>query len=608
MNNFTQEEKEYVRHLLEDKSTKYNILQILKKHNPTFLEKVLNETSFLSDTVKISERLYCILNNITSIVLCEQCHLKPVRFSSTRGYYKYCSISCGSKAQLIRQGGIHFDKEKTRKTRIAKYGSFHPSDFGKKTKETKLKNHGFENFVNSEKAKQTKKERYGNENFTNHEQMLKTKEERYGDKYYNNSNKISETKCSFSKEKIESINEKRLNTVKEKYGVENVTQLQNIKDKIKNSCIEKYGVSTSLMLPISRNKSKRIIKDKAYHHMLNTPSEYEPLFSYDEFMESDLKKTYLKWRHKKCGNIVYGRYTTGKILAHCRECYPYSSSISEKELLEFIKSIYKGEIIENTRLVINPKELDIYIPEKRLAIEFDGLYWHSEDSGTDRDALLSKTIDCQKNNIQLVHVFEDEWIHKKEIVKSRISNLLGLSKRIYARQCELKIIEHIESKNFLEENHIQGSCASKIRLGLYYNGELVSLMTFGKARFSKTSDWELLRFCNKINTTVIGGASKLLCYFEKMFFPKEIISYADRRWSNGNLYQRLGFEKLRESPPNYWYLGNESIRLSRLVYQKHNLPKLLKSFDPSKSEVENMRANGYNRIFDCGNLVYVKEF
>lgn len=608
MNSFTQEEKDYIKKLMTDQSTKFNIKKFLKRDKPDFWNKILEATAFLGESVTTGERLYCILNNITEVVLCKHCHKNPVRFNLSRGYYDYCSISCGAKAQMIRQGFIHCNIEKIRQTRMAKYGSYHPKDFKEKVKRTKLKNHGDENYVNVEKAKQTKKEKYNNENYTNHEKMLKTKEERYGNVYYNNVEKIKQTKQVFSNEKNELINEKRINTVKEKYGVEHITQLEKIKNKTRQTCFEKYGVSTTLLLPKTRNSLIKNLKYKSYQNLLKQESEYEPLFTCDEFISNQTNKTYFKWLHKKCGETVLGRYDNGKILAHCRKCYPYNSSIGEKQLLEYIKSVYDGQVLENDRQAIKPKELDIYLPDKKLAFEFDGLYWHSEQNGSDKNTLLAKTELCDNNGIKCIHIFDDEWLNKQNIVKSRIKNLLGCSQKIYARHCELKEVSSIECKEFLNKNHIQGFCPAKVKIGLYYQNELVSLMTFGKARFSKTSDWELLRFCNKLEIIVVGGASRLLKYFEKTYSPKELVSYADRRWSNGNMYFKLGFEKKNDSTPNYWYFGKDYQRLSRLQFQKHKLKDLLETFDPNKTEVENMQNNGYKRIFDCGNLVFIKSY
>ena len=195
-----------------------------------------------------------------------------------------------------------------------------------------------------------------------------------------------------------------------------------------------------------------------------------------------------------------------------------------------------------------------------LAFEFNGVYWHNE-LYKNKNYHLEKTEKCLKQGIQLIHIWEDDWNYKQEIVKSMILNKLGKThNKIYARKCEIKEINNNKLiKKFLDQNHIQGSIGSFIKMGLFYDNELVSLMTLGKKRkfmnsSSKDGEWELLRFCNKLNTNVIGGASKLFKYFIKKYNPKEIITYADRSYSNGNLYKQLGFNFLHKTEPNYYYV------------------------------------------------------
>lgn len=317
---------------------------------------------------------------------------------------------------------------------------------------------------------------------------------------------------------------------------------------------------------------------------------------------------------KKCGKESLIRVKDGRLNCLnknsilCKHCEPYNGvSRGEKDILDFIKSICSNSIVENDRTILNGKELDIYIPEKKLAFEYDGLYWH-KDNGyeNDKNRHLNKTKKCEKHGIQLIHIFENEWLNKRPIVESRIKNLLGVyDKTIYARKCEVKEVSSKESFEFQCQNHIQGGVHSKVNLGLYFDNELVSLMTFSKPRFSKKYEWELVRFCNKIGYHIPGGASRLLKHFERNYTPKSLVSYADRRWSKGNLYEKLGFNLDSISNPNYWYIVDGQLE-SRIKYQKHKLKNTLPVFDKSKSEWENMKNNGYNRIFDCGNLVFVK--
>lgn len=250
--------------------------------------------------------------------------------------------------------------------------------------------------------------------------------------------------------------------------------------------------------------------------------------------------------------------------------------------------------------ILDGRELDIYIPEKKLAIEFDGLYWHSEVNKENNYHFI-KTEECERKGIQLIHIFEDEWKYKQEIVKSRLKGLLGLNERMFARKCDCKQISYDESKNFLDMNHIQGNCVSKYRYGLFYNNELVSVMTFGESRFKK-GEFELLRFANKLNTNVIGGASRIFKHFLREHQEiKEIISFADRRWSKGNLYEKLGFMKVEKTKPNYFYIIN-GVCENRINFQKHKL--VAEGADPNKTEHQIMLEKGYYRIYDCGNMKF----
>jgi len=246
--------------------------------------------------------------------------------------------------------------------------------------------------------------------------------------------------------------------------------------------------------------------------------------------------------------------------------------------------------------------LDIFIPQHNLAIEFNGLYWHNELFVDDKYH-LNKTTQCQEKGISLIHIFEDEWLYKKNIIKSIIKGKLGLiGKKIYARECNIKIVKSSEAKKFLNENHIQGSVNSKIRIGLYYKDILVSIMTFSKGRIilgGKKNEWELTRFCNVIDTIVVGAASKLFNFFTKNYQYDKIISYSDIRLFDGNLYNKLNFVKISQSKPNYWYVIN-GLRYYRFNFRKSKLVK--EGFDSEKTEKQIMLDRKIYRIYDCGNL------
>lgn len=282
----------------------------------------------------------------------------------------------------------------------------------------------------------------------------------------------------------------------------------------------------------------------------------------------------------------------------------YKQSVAELDLINFIKTEISSTVQDSVSFILKNTELDIYIKDLKLAIEYNGLYWHSE-TFKNKYYHLSKTQECYRNRIRLIHIFEHEWELKKDIVKSRLRAALNtLPKRVYARKCDIVYLDFKETSEFLVSNHIQGSCPSSYRIGLRENGRIVAIMTFSKARFNKSIEWELTRYCNLLNTTVVGGASKLLKRFIKDKNPKSIISYSDIRWNTGALYLNLGFEYSHNSEPNYWYYKGLKV-FSRQKYQKHKLINLLDIYDPKLTEIENMKSNKFNRFFDCGNEVYI---
>ena len=288
-------------------------------------------------------------------------------------------------------------------------------------------------------------------------------------------------------------------------------------------------------------------------------------------------------------------------LHHC------NVSKKEKELSNFITSLIGEDnvVLNNKQILSSKKELDIYLPNYNIAFEFNGLYWHNE-LNKPKNYHLDKTNECLQQNIRLFHIFEDEWIYKQNIIKSMIKNILHLNNNIiYARKCEIKLIDSKTSKLFLEENHLQGNCYGSINIGLYFNNELVSLMVFGSSRHfigNGKKKYELLRFCNKLNTSVIGGASKLFKYFINTYNPNEIISYADNRWSKGNIYEVLNFQLYNLSKPNYYYIIGD-----KRIY-RYNLRKniLMKKFNCPKEKTEKQFCfeQKWYRIYDCGCLCY----
>lgn len=258
-------------------------------------------------------------------------------------------------------------------------------------------------------------------------------------------------------------------------------------------------------------------------------------------------------------------------------------------------------------------ELDMIIHSKKIAIEYCGLYYHEEKILDDTRPIPGKDFHLKKlqltNNkgYNLIQIFEDEWILKEDIVKHRLLQILNKNDniKIGARKCIIKEIDSKTKNEFLEKYHIQGKDSAIIKLGAFYGETLVSVMTFSKGSISKGSyhkegEWELNRFCSNYDYHVIGIASKLLNYFKINYEWIKIFSYADRRWSIGDLYYQLGFNLEKITDQNYWY--------SKGIKRIHRF-NLRKTEDDPKDKTEEMLRleQGYNRIWDCGNLKFVLE-
>ncbi|MBR1455048.1 MAG: hypothetical protein IJ593_10480 [Lachnospiraceae bacterium] len=280
-------------------------------------------------------------------------------------------------------------------------------------------------------------------------------------------------------------------------------------------------------------------------------------------------------------------------------------SEKENELFEFIKSIYNGDVKHRVRNVIYPQELDIYIPDLKLAIEFNGDYWHSE-LRHEKNYHINKTIACNNVGVRLIHIFEYEWDNNRDKIKQYLSDIILSKKVIYARDTIVKEINNSDASEFLNNNHLQGSISSSINIGLYHNDELIGLMTFGSPRFNANYQWELLRFCWKSGLTVIGGAEKLFKYFIAEYKPESIITYSNIAKFDGSIYTKIGFKLDHMSDPGYVWISTDGKMIPRYRTTKQELVKNgLGTEDESESDI--MYMLGYYRLYDCGNRVFIWE-
>lgn len=276
-------------------------------------------------------------------------------------------------------------------------------------------------------------------------------------------------------------------------------------------------------------------------------------------------------------------------------------SYAEIKLFEYASTL--NNFHHSDKSLINPFELDIVSHEHKLAIEYCGLYWHSDLNGKNKDYHINKKKMCDKIGYQLLTIFETD---SEDFVKSLLSIKLGKTTKLYARTCDVRTITSDEARDFNNTNHVHGHRPGSFYSGLFYNNELVQVLTMGKSRFSNSFEWECTRMTGKKYTTTIGGASKLFSYFRKVMNPNSIITYADKRFGDGGVYEKCGFKRMEDTPPAYWYFlkKDPSKLLSRIQFQKHKLINM-PTYNLELTEWDIMSTSGYDRIWDCGHSKFV---
>lgn len=286
----------------------------------------------------------------------------------------------------------------------------------------------------------------------------------------------------------------------------------------------------------------------------------------------------------------------------CMKCFCASGeSKPEKKLKELLKDF---EIDSHNRDLLGV-EIDLYVLEYNVGIEVNGIYHHSDNVVKSKTSHLNKTNLALGKDLKLFHFTDAEVNNKSDIIISMIKNSCGKSVKIFARSTDIRTVSYSEYSKFFNESHISGNVPAKIAYGLFIGEELIACMSFGTPRFSKDYEWELLRFCTKLNTTIIGGASKLFKHFIKQNNPKSALSYADRRFGEGNVYNKIGFTFKRPTNIGYAYHNKHGEVVSRYKAQKHKLHALLRDkYDENLSERDNMLKAGYFKIYDCGHNLY----
>jgi hypothetical protein len=627
----------------------------LKLRNYNLWEEI---TSIELD-ITFKEKFYLYENKMEKCPIC-YCGNELKFIDMINGYRQFCCRRCMLDSDEI--------KEQKKKTCIEKYGVDNPSkslDIKNLVKITNNKKYGVDHPLQSldfvEKNKKYFMEKFGVDNPSKlpeiREKANITIKEKYGVDHIMFSDEIKEKNKKYFMEKFGVDNPSKLPEIREKarftnnlrYGVDHALQNQIFLEKLKTTNNLRYGFYYASQSPLFKEKTKLTnnllygvdyisqnlnIKEKVKltnvlkygHDSYSKTDEFKKRFKdltfiknstivnnsiynlvkseeYEYTIECNVCNKYFKIQRQ----LYKDRIKNG--VEVCLNCNPIVNGVSvdEKKVFSFIKENYNGVIIENYRY--EKKEIDVYLPDLKIGFEYNGLYWHSELNKS-KSYHYDKYEFFKEKEISVINIWEDDWIYKQDIVKSMILNKLGKSNRIFARKTVVRIVEDNKNiREFLENNHIQGFIGSKIKIGLYYNNELVSLMTLGSLRkplgqTSKDGSYELLRFCNKLNTTVVGGSSKLLNYFLNNYDVKEIISYSLNSYSSGDLYKKLGFDLISETKSNYFWVKN-TIRYHRFNFRKDKLVK--EGYDSSLTEVEIMHNRGYFRVFDSGSKKWIKK-
>lgn len=408
-------------------------------------------------------------------------------------------------------------------------------------------------------------------------------------------------------------------TMMSKYGVKNAQQVDDIKKRSQMTNLERYGAANPMQNSDVAKKSAEN-REASFDKLANLENNYEsfvanalqrwhvrPLITKEEYaaVGGVAARPMSVFHCTECGHEFEKRFDYGAPPV-CKVCHPTETSFcsnEEREVFDYIRGIYSGSMISGDRQAINPFQLDIYLPELKLAIEYCGLYWHSENGGNAERMSWNyhqlKMKLCAEKGIRLITMFSDEWVMNRAIVERKLAAIIGsASSKVGARKCEVITVDYKTAKSFYDEYHLQGGeIKNSVNLALVHGNVTVAMMGFKRSG----DKYELTRFASSVN--VVGGASKLLKHFIKMYSPSEVYSFADLRWSNGDLYHKIGFVLESEVPPMQSYVEKYSKRHHKLKFKKSRQADRL----PSETEWQYLQRLGFDRIWDCGKLKFVME-
>lgn len=544
-------------HKLKTNTGKLSPTRINSKENMLLKQLIIKLTSFLPKDRSISERIYCILNNITTTPICSTTGVF-LKWSST----KQCYNQTKTQAYKNRMHNVQPIQKRYQSIEFELNNKFNKGEFVYKQPLPHL-----DKFKTNIKHWDIEKDYDLFCSVLTDTKFLPT-ESKWGERFYCIRNNINS--------RIKSVDGGYATYINSQQGYSKFSSKKNKHNYDINNILVEVSKKFTILTDVHNINEQKAVNIKC----------------------------------KTCGTVKNQLFICGFWQdICCKTCTGAGRSVGEDEIINFL-SQYNLNIHKNKK--VGGVEIDIMIPDKNIGIEYCGVLWHSigltYPSNVNNEAELKRKHNrkkdiCTQQGINLITIFDTEWKNKKAIVQSIILSKLGLLQhKIYARKCNIIRLTKEQKKEFYELNHIQGNCQSYIDYGLVYNGMLCAAMSFSNRKINKNNDVELVRYCSIINTSVVGGFSKLLKFATK-YIHTDIISYCDRRYSNGNAYIQNGFSLIKTSPPNYFYTRDCKILKSRLMFQKHKL-KNFYSYNTNKTESIIMYEEGYRKIYDCGNFVF----
>jgi G:T-mismatch repair DNA endonuclease (very short patch repair protein) len=438
--------------------------------------------------------------------------------------------------------------------------------------------------------------------------------------------------------------EKTIKTCREKYGTDFSQQNADIKKKQsdtwhskskeetnettkrrKKTCIEKYGVDHVMKSQeILEEVRQRHLKENGYYHWIQKNVEHKDIYMDDEKFKQFVMAKYEEDGHKKVKKTELDNFFNVDVIGKCKALNLMDYiEVRRSPLEEMIKKLLDENGVKyewrNRSIIDGPNgkshglELDLYLPDYRIGIEINDLANHSVNPirnagliANNREYHLYKTKNCSEKGVRLIHIWE--WELKKNFEKlSRwlLNELDNSKKKVFARKCEVKAVSPDEEKQFLDEFHLQGYSKSETCYGLYFNDELLQVMSFVKSRYDKKYQHEILRLCTKNGYAVVGGAARLLNHFIKEKDPESIISYCDYSKFNGSSYEKIGMKLEKLSKPTAYYCNFDMHVINESMLMRYGVDSILGTdYGKGTDNKELIMKHGYLPVYNCGNLIF----